>query len=1383
MPMSVSDDYSCFVSKRIPLKNIVCKRWPIISGIIEQEVPAAFEAFEAEGRSPPGRSVVESASLERSNIYKATPSGFGDSMKVAYARNLITSEFMEIVSRHQLAVDAMICHENDRRLNYWALRSLRCTCLLRDGNLLLERPQHLWMRTALHLYQDDLRQVQATYELMAALKMLPSAFILAGSGTSKTLIRPARALRMDGSVKDIAEAVGSAALLARGGSHVGVGVQAVPSRGAVVKGIVQAGIPLLVKALDASLRALGHLVDTPLGGLTIYLEPWHADIESILRSLGIRGGPKVEGAKRIRADDKWTLFCPTLAAELDTLDGPAFEAKYAMLESAGNGCKKISALKLWNKILKAVIDTGGITMVFKDTVYGEGVMSGSPVLSLSFCSLQAKVRRSPAGACSATDDLRDKFVRFTHHQVTTQSTSISLVLPSFVAGNDETDFAGLEQASRQAVSALNALSVRTARPPTPLGIPDTDPDAISVGFVGFADLLSVLGHPYDSEAARVLNIAVSESVQHSAIERSCELASARGFSRGSPSVTADFIREYRWEKREPSDRFDWSALQSRAERYGIRNQLVTAYGSDAMTALIAGCSEAGEPYSSLVSVVSSPCGVFAGIPGHLVEAIDRTCEWNAGIRDRIVAQGGSVQQENSIPSSVRSAYRTVWDMDQDVVLRMAIDRAPFLCRGQNVQLYLRKPCVIELSKLLFQGWIGGLAIGLSALHRKPARRPFPIPLPSDEPAVVPPDAHRDGSSAEIITWLIISVIVGTLGSPPLDNHLPEASLDETLGLTVGWERDRRCFPSYRNPRVRKPHRESDHVTLRLIVLWLLGMVWTESWVVSLEPLQLGCAEGNTFKMLKLCPSPGAARTILLAFRKSPGFPPREKNVHYLIHGERKGAEEASLFRCRLGEPESSQSARSPSLLVASPTILSLLSFCRMKEAVGLAHAGNAFDAAKLDVDVRRSVYSFFGSPEHPSRSWLQLRAADGGRRPVSSILLAGSSSYLFLLLINLVQELTKGEAEGRPVSRTLARTAEGESSTLLATPIRMEAYQLARQMLAARDPTRWGSKSTGGHEDMRTSFVWLYLKLKYGEDDSRKTVAGRIFRITKVQSNTVPADTHIGCARQSSSLVDMELVKRLGLSYDVGAMKSAMGHEPASNSCYIRFTVCRSPNPGSYELHYMPPITSSPLERLTEPTLPSPPSLISLLYVALVGSPFEGGTIDLRAPWAFTCFCDLRLLDKTSGSALSECRVKLQGYGSRYNRVTRCAVPLSLVQEVQELDLQSKLSIKAEVSRTELITRTDTVIEQSLTLNLNSVFALSAINAVLPMVTPFTRMIFTYALERQFIPSRFPDVFSRSSTLGLAASAPDSQGTSARLTLRSLRDGTSTCTSPSSPPS
>ncbi|KAF5313710.1 hypothetical protein D9611_010238 [Ephemerocybe angulata] len=1115
------------------------------------------------------------------------------------------------------------------------------------------------MRTALHLYQDDLRQVQATYELMAALKMLPSAFILAGSGTSKTLIRPARALRMDGSVKDIAEAVGSAALLARGGSHVGVGVQAVPSRGAVVKGIVQAGIPLLVKALDASLRALGHLVDTPLGGLTIYLEPWHADIESILRSLGIRGGPKVEGAKvdycllisdlfmqRIRADDKWTLFCPTLAAELDTLDGPAFEAKYAMLESAGNGCKKISALKLWNKILKAVIDTGGITMVFKDTVYGEGVMSGSPVLSLSFCSLQAKVRRSPAGACSATDDLRDKFVRFTHHQVTTQSTSISLVLPSFVAGNDETDFAGLEQASRQAVSALNALSVRTARPPTPLGIPDTDPDAISVGFVGFADLLSVLGHPYDSEAARVLNIAVSESVQHSAIERSCELASARGFSRGSPSVTADFIREYRWEKREPSDRFDWSALQSRAERYGIRNQLVTAYGSDAMTALIAGCSEAGEPYSSLVSVVSSPCGVFAGIPVHLVEAIDRTCEWNAGIRDRIVAQGGSVQQENSIPSLVRSAYRTVWDMDQDVVLRMAIDRAPFLCRGQNVQLYLRKPCVIEL-----------------------------------------------GGSVD---WQ--SDFLPSIENPPVDLSLSLSLLTNPL-----W------FLLMRIATVRGPKASLCHYALvqesKVPPPLPRARVWTESWVVSLEPLQLGCAEGNTFKMLKLCPSPGAARTILLAFRKSPGFPPREKNVHYLIHGERKGAEEASLFRCRLGEPESSQVGVSgwSEWMAEGP---------REASSLGFVSLGKLWTWGVV----------LIGQPPSLSSLVHLLRpSGDLGCDNLSYKRLAGApykneNQYSLPYL---------GQNGGRRVINPPSHSHP--------------------QMLAARDPTRWGSKSTGGHEDMRTSFVWLYLKLKYGEDDSRKTVAGRIFRITKVQSNTVPADTHIGCARQSSSLVDMELVKRLGLSYDVGAMKSAMGHEPASNSCYIRFTVCRSPNPGSYELHYMPPITSSPLERLTEPTLPSPPSLISLLYVALVGSPFEGGTIDLRAPWAFTCFCDLRLLDKTSGSALSECRVKLQGYGSRYNRVTRCAVPLSLVQEVQELDLQN------------------TVIEQSLTLNLNSVFALSAINAVLPMVTPFTRMIFTYALERQFIPSRFPDVFSRSSTLGLAASAPDSQGTSGEL--------------------
>ncbi|KAF5311645.1 hypothetical protein D9611_009562 [Ephemerocybe angulata] len=152
-------------------------------------------------------------------------------MKAAFAKKLITQDFMDTVSRHKHVIDAMIRPEEDRRLNYWALRSLLCTCLLRDGDDLMEQPQHMWMRAALHFHQDDMNQVQASYDLMATLKMVPSSTILTASGTARAFVGSYCALRMDGLVDHMLSAVGVVASLVRGGSHVGVGMQAVPAAG------------------------------------------------------------------------------------------------------------------------------------------------------------------------------------------------------------------------------------------------------------------------------------------------------------------------------------------------------------------------------------------------------------------------------------------------------------------------------------------------------------------------------------------------------------------------------------------------------------------------------------------------------------------------------------------------------------------------------------------------------------------------------------------------------------------------------------------------------------------------------------------------------------------------------------------------------------------------------------------------------------------------------------------------------------------------------------------------------------------------------------------------------------------------------------------------
>ncbi|KAF5328153.1 hypothetical protein D9611_010391 [Ephemerocybe angulata] len=593
-----------------------------------------------------------SSALERSVIYKATPTGFGDAMRAAHSAGAISADFMSTVERHEPALCAMIRHEEDRRLNFRALCALRFSCLLHDAERLLERPQHMLLRAALYMHADNLEEVEATYLLMATQKMFPSYGILTGSGTSKPVLTSCYALRME--TANVLPSIEKAVRLVRDGADVGIGVQSLACRGSVVDGTVQAGVPLAISALEAMLQALGTSMNRPSGAISVFVEPWHTDIEGLLklirkRSKVFRDGPRLEFGflindlflHRVHADQPWTLVCPSRAPQLESLHGSAFEAEYTRVETGGHGSRQIGA---------------------------------------------------PRGNCGATVSDSTSFdgkehILAAYLQALGAGSMLTLILPSFVTAEGAMDFQELSRVTRKAVDALNGVVDRTSRPLPPDGVFEGKPTAIRVGTNGFADLMVALGHSYDSSVARELNVAIAELVQYIALDQSCALLKTRGpisapLNPNSETSTR-LVQDHIWSLRELSNRYDWGALRARVTTEGLRNCDVTVYDSDPMTSIITGCSESSEPFRSLIAVLNGPSGLFVNIPRRFMGALERSNLWDDEVRDRIVEHRGSIQTMAKVPSSVRSAYRTVWDIEQSTIIRFALERAPFLCRAQD----------------------------------------------------------------------------------------------------------------------------------------------------------------------------------------------------------------------------------------------------------------------------------------------------------------------------------------------------------------------------------------------------------------------------------------------------------------------------------------------------------------------------------------------------------------------------------------------------------------------------------------------------------------------------------------------------------------------------
>jgi hypothetical protein len=59
--------------------------------------------------------------------------------------------------------------------------------------------------------------------------------------------------------------------------------------------------------------------------------------------------------------------------------------------------------------------------------------------------------------------------------------------------------------------------------------------------------------------------------------------------------------------------------------------------------------------------------------------------WNDDMKNRIIANNGSIQAIPEIPTDVKAIYKTVWEISQKKVLDLAADRGAFICQSQSSQ--------------------------------------------------------------------------------------------------------------------------------------------------------------------------------------------------------------------------------------------------------------------------------------------------------------------------------------------------------------------------------------------------------------------------------------------------------------------------------------------------------------------------------------------------------------------------------------------------------------------------------------------------------------------------------------------------------------------------
>jgi len=301
--------------------------------------------------------------------------------------------------------------------------------------------------------------------------------------------------------------------------------------------------------------------------------------------------------KRVEANGEWSLFCPNEAPGLHEVHSEEFEELYEKYERDGRARKTIPAQKLWYAILEAQIETGGPFMVYKD--HANRKFNGKLDVIHKLMPYSGKSNQKNLGTIKSSN-LCTEIIEYSSPDETAVCNLASLALPSFIV-NGQYDFQMLHDVTKVVAFNLNRIIDVNYYPIPEARRSNMRHRPIGVGVQGLADTFMALRMPFDSPAAKELNIKIFETIYHGALEASSEMAEREGPYEtwmGSPAQLGQL--QYDMWGVTPTDLWDWASLKEKIARTGLRNSLLVAPMPTASTSQILGNNECFEPYTRYV---------------------------------------------------------------------------------------------------------------------------------------------------------------------------------------------------------------------------------------------------------------------------------------------------------------------------------------------------------------------------------------------------------------------------------------------------------------------------------------------------------------------------------------------------------------------------------------------------------------------------------------------------------------------------------------------------------------------------------------------------------------------------------------------------------------
>ena len=509
---------------------------------------------------------------------------------------------------------------------------------LQDRYLLAgETTQDLFARVA-RAYADDGAHAQRLYDYMSRLWFLPATPILSNGGTARGLpiscFLNAVEDNLDGIVGTWTENV----WLASNGGGIGTYWGGVRSIGETVKGCGQtSGIIPFVRVMDSLTLAISQ-GSLRRGSAAVYLDVHHPEIEEFIeirkpsgdfnrKSLNLHHGVCIsdEFMEAVRDDLPFALRSP----------------------KNGEALRTLSARHLWQKILETRLQTGEPYLLFSDTANSQ--------LSAHQRELGLKVRQSNLCSEILLPTGRD-------HLGQARTAVCCLASVNFETWDQWSGHAKfIEDVLRMLDNVLQDFIDHAPASMDAARYSAMRERSVGLGAMGFHSWLQQNSIPFESALARAANLRMFKHLRREADAASRVLADERG---ACPDA----------------------AERGVAERFSHKLAIAP---TASISVICGGTSACIEPIPANVYTHKTLSGSFSVRNPALQKLLDGKGMNTEETWQSILAHEGSVQHLDALNDDEKAVFRTAFEIDQRWVVELAADRAPLICQGQSLNLYLR----------------------------------------------------------------------------------------------------------------------------------------------------------------------------------------------------------------------------------------------------------------------------------------------------------------------------------------------------------------------------------------------------------------------------------------------------------------------------------------------------------------------------------------------------------------------------------------------------------------------------------------------------------------------------------------------------------------------